>query len=396
MGYKIVYVSDFNVGGQDSSDDAVPRSGYANIGFELCRRLTKLGHDVKVLGLGYTGQEHWEKFSIIPCINLQDVAGYINNLKFLWGAQVIISAFDIHYFQEQLFPLAKQLQMKYVCITPLESDPLCISWANLLREMDKVFFISQFGADEAAKAGVDAEHLEIGVDTKSWRLRTEEEYQEIRKLLGFEKDDFVILTVADNQERKALARGFQIVAKLKKLHGVNVKHLLVTREHSAVGWKLYDLAYDVELPDGTHVSLGSDVRIFQRGLPFADLFMLYCAADAYLSCSRGEGLGLPIIEAMSVGVPVVANAVGALPELLAEDRGWLVKADSWNYDPFGNQKRYDISIDHAVESLRQVADRPSQVVARTLLSRQFMESKTWDKPVQQIEDALKKMFENGT
>lgn len=193
-----------------------------------------------------------------------------------------------------------------------------------------------------------------------------------------------------------MARGFQIVAKLKKLHGVNIKHLLVTREHSAVGWKLYDLAYDVELPDGTHVSLGSDVRIFQRGLPFADLFMLYCAADAYLSCSRGEGLGLPIIEAMSVGVPVVANAVGALPELLAEDRGWLVKADSWNYDPFGNQKRYDISIDHAVESLRQVADRPSQVVARTLLSRQFMESKTWDKPVQQIEDALKKMFENGT
>lgn len=187
MGYKIVYVSDFNVGGQDSSDDAVPRSGYANIGFELCRRLTKLGHEVKVLGLGYTGQEHWEKFSIIPCINLQDVAGYINNLKFLWGAQVIISAFDIHYFQEQLFPLAKQLQMKYVCITPLESDPLCISWANLLREMDKVFFISQFGADEAVKAGVDAEHLEIGVDTKSWRLRTEEEYQEIRKLLGFEK-----------------------------------------------------------------------------------------------------------------------------------------------------------------------------------------------------------------
>ena len=39
--------------------------------------------------------------------------------------------------------------------------------------------------------------------------------------------------------------------------------------------------------------------------------------------SLHEGFGLPALEAMSVGTPVVASAVGALPELVA-DAGLLV------------------------------------------------------------------------
>lgn len=390
---KLVYISDFNVGGQDSAAQAVARSGYANIGFELCRRLVKLGHEVKVLGLGYTGQEHWENFSIIPCINTQDVAGYMNNLKFLWGIDAVIVALDIHYFQEQLLPPARQLGLKYICITPLESDPLCITWANLLREMDKVFFISQFGADEAVKAGVDAEHIEIGIDTKAWRKRTTEEYDEMRKMLGFDQDDFVIMTVADNQERKNLGRGFQIVAELKALHGVKVKHILVTREHSMVGWKLYDLAFDIEISDKSRVNLGSDIRIFQSGMPFGDLYALYCAADVYLSCSKGEGLGLPVMEAMSIGIPVVANKTGALPELLADGRGYIVEPASWVYDPFGNQKRYDISIRDAIEKLLMVYIDRDEAKARATLARYFMEEKDWDKSARQIDDAVKRLVD---
>lgn len=385
--YRLIYISDFNVGGSDSAELAVARSGYANIGFELCRELTKFGHEVKVLGLGYTGQEHWENFSIIPCNTMQDAAGYMNNLKFMWNPDALICALDIHYFQEQIFPAAKKLDLKYVCITPLESDPLCITWANLLREMDKVFFISQFGTDEAIKAGVDAEHMEIGIDTNAWRLRTEEEYTEVRKALGFEPDDFVVITVADNQERKNLARGFEILSQLKKLHGVKVKHILVTREHSMVGWKLYDLAFEL--------GLSSDLRIFQSGMPFVDLYTLYCTADAYLSCSKGEGLGLPVMEAMSVGIPVVANKTGALAELLAEGRGWLVEPDFWMYDPFGNQRRYIIPVDRTVAALLDVRSKDNLNELSILASRRFMEDKSWERSARQLEEAIKKIVENG-
>ena len=380
---KLVYISDFNMGGTNSADQAVPRSGYANIGFELCRRLTNFGHEVKALGIGYTGQEHFEKYSIIPCNSLQDVVGYTNNLKFMWGVDAVIVAMDIHQYQENIFPMVKQMGLKYICITPLESDPLCLTWANLLREMDKVFFISQFGADEAQKAGVDAEHIEIGIDTNSWRPRTQDEFREVRNKLGYEEDDFVIMTVADNQERKALGRGLQIVQELKTLHGVKAKHILVTREHSMVGWKLYDLAYEL--------GISSDLRVFQSGMSFAELYMLYCAADAYLCCSKGEGLGLPIMEAMSVGIPVVANRTGAIPELLADGRGWVVDWQVWEYDPFGNQRRYDISIKSAVQALLDVKNNQERVAEAVHKSREFMESKSWDKSARQIEAALRSL-----
>lgn len=376
----IIYITDMNMGGANSADQAVPRSGYSNIGIELCRGLHGLGYEVKILGLGYTGQEHGEPVSIIPCNTLQDTGGYLNNLSFMWGIDAVVVALDIHRFQESIFPAVKKLELKYICITPLESDPLCITWANLLNEMDKVFFISKFGADEAQKAGVNAEHLDVGIDTKAWRLRTEEEYKQIRKSLGIDDDDFVVMTVADNQERKALGRGFQILSDLKTLHGVKVKHILVTREHSMVGWKLYDLAWWTDL--------SSELKVFQSGMPFADLYALYCAADAYLSCSKGEGLGVPVMESMCIGIPVVANTTGALTELLADDRGWLVDWASWYYDPFGNQKRYDISVDDAVKKLLEIKNNPSEVVRRTHNARLFMEGKDWSKSVKQLASAI--------
>ena len=386
MDKHIIYITDMNMGGSDSAEKAVPRSGYANIGIELCKKLDEFGNKVIVLGLGYTGQEHNNNFSIVPCSSLQDVAGYVNNLKFLWNIDVVIVALDIHHFQEQIFPAVKKLELPYVCITPLESDPLCITWANLLMQMDKVFFISQLGEDEAKKAGVDAEHIEIGIDTNSWRLRTEEEYKRVRETFGYTDDDFVVLTVADNQERKDLSGGFEAIVKLKSM-GVSAKHILVTREHSMVGWKLWDMAYGLDA--------SSDLRIFPNGMPFSELYMLYCAADAYMSCSKGEGLGLPVMEAMSVGVPVVANTTGALTELLSGDRGWLVPYVFKHIDPFGNQTRYYVDRDKMAETLHEVKKLYEkdvlEIARRTLLARQYMESRKWDKPARQIEEAIGKI-----
>jgi len=47
-----------------------------------------------------------------------------------------------------------------------------------------------------------------------------------------------------------------------------------------------------------------------------DLNALYNAADLFVSTSRGEGYGLTLVEALACGVPVVAQNVSAIPEVV--------------------------------------------------------------------------------
>ena len=49
----------------------------------------------------------------------------------------------------------------------------------------------------------------------------------------------------------------------------------------------------------------------------AELHEWYSAADLYLSLSRHEGFGVPLVEAMAYGIPVLARPSGAIPYTLA-------------------------------------------------------------------------------
>ncbi len=51
---------------------------------------------------------------------------------------------------------------------------------------------------------------------------------------------------------------------------------------------------------------------------------LYRAFDRFVLSSRTEGTPISLFEAMAAEVPIVATAVGGVPDVLAEGTGWLV------------------------------------------------------------------------
>ncbi|HXP32851.1 MAG TPA: glycosyltransferase [Acidimicrobiales bacterium] len=114
-----------------------------------------------------------------------------------------------------------------------------------------------------------------------------------------------------------------------------VMALLVAREHHDPAATLEVVGRPV-LPSYTaalhrfvdDMGLRDAVR-FSGPLSDADLVAALARADALVITSQHEGFGVPVIEAMTMGLPVVAHHGGALPEVVG-DGGLLVDAtDPW-------------------------------------------------------------------
>ena len=62
------------------------------------------------------------------------------------------------------------------------------------------------------------------------------------------------------------------------------------------------------------LGIAGDV-VFVGGVPLEQTAVFYRAADAFVYPSFNESFGLPILEAMACGCPVVTSEVSAMPEI---------------------------------------------------------------------------------
>jgi glycosyltransferase involved in cell wall biosynthesis len=368
---KIVWVTDADIKG----------SGYRNLSIPLCEGLVAKGHNVKVIGIGYKGEEHNLPFSLLPASNFQEVFAMIQNLWNMTQFEVLIVALDVP-LQEMFLRQLQQRPFKYLGLMPIEADPLCASWAMVLMWMDKACIISKFGTEEAKKVGINAEYIEVGIDTSAWRLPTTEERTKIRKsLFGADDDTFVILTVADNQERKNLSAGMEIFKEFNK-EVPNSRYALVTREYNQVGWRLRDYAQVL--------GINNNFLIFERGMDFTQLWATYAGADCFLLTSKAEGLGLPLLEAMAIGLPCVATDATGMKELLSDGRGFLVDPEYIHVDPFGNGHRYWINKYQTAKCLDMISRLSDENVHLTTdKARQFVEQRHWQIGIDKLDEVLK-------
>jgi glycosyltransferase involved in cell wall biosynthesis len=125
-----------------------------------------------------------------------------------------------------------------------------------------------------------------------------------------------ILYVGTIEPRKNLVRLINAFRVLKK-HGLPHKLVLVGQQ----GWHSAPIYAEVEKHD-----LSKDVR-FTGYVPFEDLPALYSGASVMAFPSLYEGFGLPVLEAMSCGAPVVTSHSSALAEV-ADGAALLVDPQS--------------------------------------------------------------------
>lgn len=124
--------------------------------------------------------------------------------------------------------------------------------------------------------------------------------------------DSYFLTVATVEPRKNLPTLFDAYAQLKQQLGQHCPALVVVGRK---GWNCDDiLRYMTTLQDNVY---------FLDHISDQDLIAIYQMATCFIFPSLYEGFGLPVVEAMTAGCPVITTTSSSLPEV-AGDAALLV------------------------------------------------------------------------
>lgn len=208
----------------------------------------------------------------------------------------VISILDLSYIH---FPeLFKNSDLKQLSI-----------WTRFsFKKAKKVFTISRASKDDIIKEyGVSQDRvvvtypgIKLPPSLKLWRASktTMQDLKLLKNKYGVEGE--FILFVGTLQPRKNIVRLIEAFSRLKNY----IKLVIVGKK----GW-----LYEQILEAPKKFNIGNKVK-FLDSVPDEDLPAFYRNATCFVLPSLYEGFGLPVLEAMRYGCPVITSNISSLPE----------------------------------------------------------------------------------
>jgi glycosyltransferase involved in cell wall biosynthesis len=183
-------------------------------------------------------------------------------------------------------------------------------WTWGLQEV--VFAVSDAVASSISKSGasgVPIHTIQNGICTQTFS-RASVSSRSIRDELHIPEEATVVGTVAGFRRNKRLDIWLETARRIRE-SCPNVRYLLVG--DGSLRGEIESLGTSLGLEDVLHIAgMQEDVEAY------------LAAMDVYLISSRFEGLPLAMLEAMSMQLPVVATAVGGIPEALTHGESGLL------------------------------------------------------------------------
>lgn len=178
------------------------------------------------------------------------------------------------------------------------------------RRSDFIITISEYAYREiTTDFDVPAEKIAVvlnGFNPGLLNLRTPAETVAVKKKYAL--PDNYILYVGTIQPRKNIVTLIEAFSLLKKERGIAEKLVIVGRK----GWLYNDLFTRI-----MELGLTNEV-IFTGFVPDEDVPSIYDGARVFVYLSLCEGFGIPPLEAMASGVPVIASNTSAIPEVVGD------------------------------------------------------------------------------
>ncbi len=229
-----------------------------------------------------------------------DITHFFNYIvpPFVHGKKVV----TVHDMVYKAFPETVRGRTRFMLETGLKKS---------LRRADIIVTDSEFSKSEIIR--YFSEHSEkirvvpCGVDCEKFKpCENPETIAEVKKSLEINGDYFLYVgTIEPRKNLVRLIRAYKVFSK----HVENPPKLVLA---GAKGWLCDDIYALVK-----KLNLEKQV-IFTKYVPSEDMTPLMCGAMAFVFPSLYEGFGMPPLEAMACGVPVLTSGEASLPEVTGD------------------------------------------------------------------------------
>ncbi len=210
-----------------------------------------------------------------------------------WWVPMVVTVHGIEY--EWLPAYENRLQRWY------------LPWSTFfaVKRANRIIAVSQFTANQLVeRLGADPRKIEVISEGFSGGGRARKDLSGVLCKYGLKEKKY-ILFIGTVQPRKNLARLVRVFGRLGNVAGARIKLVIAGK----LGWM-----YDEVVTEIGASSRKKDI-VITGYISDEEREMLLAGALVYVQPSITEGFGLPVLEAMSSGVPVVSSNGGALSEV---------------------------------------------------------------------------------
>jgi len=299
-------------------------------------------------------------------------------------------------------PLSMNHAGRKIAYTMIESsDKIHKDYAERLNLFDEIWVATEYGKQimQASDVHPKIHVMPLGVDIERYKPSV------AKHSLGIQTRKFVFLSVF----RWSYRKGFDILLRAFMEEFSNdddVSLLLVSRPVTLLGEGGVNSMVDDFKGIRSGINKAEDdmphVALYHKDIREKKMPDLYNSAHAFVLPSRGEGFGLPYVEAAASGLPVIATNCSGQSDFLTPENSFLVEPDGYVVaKKTGTMARMaklchfyedqifpnlgEKSLEQLRAQMRYVYDNYSEAKERAkLLRRKIINNYTWKKSVDRV------------
>lgn len=264
---------------------------------------------------------------------------------------------------------------RWVHIQPWEFGALPLDWVPPLRDqVDEIWAPSSYVKRVYERSGIPAEKIHV----IPWGVEPDVYHPDAPSLLIPAESSFKFLFVGGTIARK----GFDLVldaylAEFTKADDV----CLIVKDVGTSSFYRY-ANFRQQILEAIANESAPHIVYVDRNMTEGQLASLYTACDCLVAPYRGEGFGLPILEAMACGLPAIVPRGGASDDFVSDAVSYLLPAKEvecqHDWRLCGVPTELSVELSDVRTAMRQAFDDPEETLRKSELASQHVHDRfTW-------------------